>query len=171
MIENNYESIYKHIEDTLKHKQFFLQSCMMMVNYLYAQKRYDDAIELAKRGSAHDHSKFELDEIKHFIQMPLCQCKTNKPNGILTNEQKQLIAIHWKRNRHHPEFFADYHRMDEIDIMEMVCDWHARSMQYETDFMEFVLTIPRERFGFDEDFFSHVLLYCDILNQSDEMLK
>ena len=160
-MSNDYKNgVRRHIHDTLTHKHFFIQSTMKMIEYLYAQDRYDDALELAKRCSMHDHSKLEMDEVQHFIQLPI----ESKPNGRLTEEQRQLIEMHWKRNRHHPEFFSDYHKMSEIDILEMVCDWYARSLQFETDFMEFVNEIPRERFGFDDEFFDKVLQYSLILN-------
>lgn len=37
-----------------------------------------------------------------------------------------LIETHWKNNRHHPEYFKDISNMEELDIIEMVCDWYAR---------------------------------------------
>ena len=135
---------------------------MKMIEYLYSCDRYNDALELAKRCSMHDHSKFEMDEVAMFIKM-LDGSEGRKPNGILTDEQRSLIEMHWKRNRHHPEFFTCYTKMDEIDILEMVCDWYARSLQFESDFMEFVNKIPQERFGFDDEFFARIKKYCDVL--------
>ena len=96
--------------------------------------------------------------------MPIEEHHDKKPNGRLTAEQRTLIEMHWKRNRHHPEFFSDYHKMSEIDILEMVCDWYARSLQFETNFMQFVHDIPRDRFEFDDEFFARVYQYCLILN-------
>lgn len=156
------ELVRRHIEDTLTHKQFFIQSCFKMMDYLYDCNRYDDALELAKRCSVHDHSKFELEEVRLFIQLP--SEKDKKPNGVLTAEQRELIRMHWSKNRHHPEFFTDYKEMCEIDILEMVCDWYARSLQFGTSFMNFVNTVPQKRFGFDDEFFETVLKYCNILN-------
>jgi len=154
-------AIEKHIKDTLVHKQFFISSCLKMIEYLHRNERHADALALAKRCSLHDHSKLENDEVEMFSRLP-CK-KDEKPNGVLTPEQKLLICTHWSRNRHHPEFFDSYKDMKEIDILEMVCDWHARSQQFQTDFMEFVMTVPRTRFGFDDEFFERVLKYCDVL--------
>lgn len=162
---NDYKNgVRRHIQDTLTHKHFFIQSALKMIEYLYAQDRYEDALELAKRCSMHDHSKLEMDEVEMFIQMPIEEHHDKKPNGRLTEEQRALIEMHWKRNRHHPEFFSDYHKMSEIDILEMVCDWYARSLQFETDFMQFVHDIPQDRFEFDDEFFARVYQYCLILN-------
>lgn len=165
MIENLKEGIRQHVSDTLIHKQLMIQSSLLMIEYLYSQNRYEDALELAKRCSIHDHSKFEMDEVEMFIKMSIKEHGKSRPNGKLTEDQKKLIEMHWKRNRHHPEFFSDYHKMSEIDILEMVCDWHSRAKQFGTDYMEFVNTIPKERFEFDDEFFDHIYKYCCILQE------
>ena len=159
------EGVRMHIADTLTHKQLFIQSAIKMIDYLYTIKDYESALELAKRASTHDHSKFDDDEIEQFIQLPKQVGASAPPNGILTDDQKLLIEVHWKKNRHHPEFFSDYHKMDKIDILEMCCDWHARSVQFKNDFMTYVLTVPKKRFGFDDEFFATVFSYCEVLNK------
>ena len=163
MDKQNNNGVMQHMIDTLIHKQYMLQSTIKMIEYLYQEGREADALELAKRASVHDHSKLCMDEIKQFVQMPI-EKKGKKPNGRLTKEQRKLIEMHWSRNRHHPEFHKDYHDMSEIDVLEMVCDWYARACQFESDFGEFVNTIPQERFGFEGEFLEKVLKYCEVLN-------
>lgn len=160
----NKENIRWHITDTLEHQSFFIKSCMKMLDYLYAQDRYEDAIELARRCSAHDCSKLHGKEFLYFLQLHDCKPEKCVPNGILSEEQRKIIESHWKKNRHHPEHFSDYHEMTEIDIMEMVVDWKARSCQFGTDFMKFVNTVPQSRFGFDNEFFGKVLKYCEVID-------
>ena len=105
-----------------------------------------------------------MDEIKYFVELQSSKDNDGTPNGVLTEEQRALIELHWKRNRHHPEYHDSYKDMSEIDILEMVVDWHARSAQFGNDFMKFVTTVPQKRFGFDEEFFGKVLEYCKVLN-------
>jgi hypothetical protein len=136
-----------------------------MINYLYENDRHQDALELAKRCSCHDNSKLDNDEINNFIQLPREFCKGKKYNNYLTPDKKKLLEVHWSKNRHHPEFFTDYHMMNDIDIMEMCCDWYARSLQFETKFIDFVINRQKERFQFDDDFFDKVMFYCDILDK------
>jgi hypothetical protein len=136
---------------------------MKMIDYLYQSNRYDDALELARRCSMHDHSKFEMDEVEMFIKM-LDGSDGSNPNGILTEEQRELIEMHWKRNRHHPEFFSDCNRMNEIDILEMVCDWYARSLQFGSSYFEFVDDIASQRFGFSDEMLEKIISYCKILD-------
>jgi hypothetical protein len=163
MINSNNNRVKHHIVDTLKHKQFFAASCLKMIDYLYACERFDDALELAKRCSLHDHTKFEDDEIKQFIQLPIEEYNKNTSKAPLTDEQKRLIEMHWKRNRHHPEFFSDPNNMSDIDIMEMVCDWFSRSLQYGDDFMYYATVVARNRFAFNDETFDKVLVYCKAL--------
>lgn len=154
--------LQQHVNDTLLHKQLLINSCLKMANYLFEHEREEEGLELAKRCSMHDHSKLSKKEIENFIQLPV-ESHVNKPHGILTPEQRKLIEDHWASNRHHPEFFTHYSEMSEMDIIEMCCDWHARSKQFNTDFLEYVNTRQKQRFNFDDDFFNRVLFYCEIL--------
>lgn len=163
----NKEAVMAHLEDTITHKQFILSSGLIMIRYLFDNERISDALDLAKRISVHDHSKLASDEIDHFIQMPIKK-KGRKPNGRLTEDQRKLLKIHWSKNRHHPEFHEDYTQMTEIDVLEMVCDWHARSTQFESNLMEFVEDVVKERFKFDDEFYKKVYDYCMILYSSSK---
>ena len=169
-MENNYTGIRYHITDTLIHKQFFTRSCYKLVQYLYDVGRDDEALELAKRSASHDDSKLEAEEIESFIKLPAegGGCKNHKQP--LSEEQKKLIAIHWKKNRHHPEYFSTYHHMSEIDIMEMCCDWHARSVQFGNELIPFVVEQQKYRFNFDDEFFKKIMFYCEILIGPDHIL-
>ena len=46
--------------------------------------------------------------------------------------------------------------MKEIDIIEMVCDWHARSVQYGTNLMEFVTVRQENRFKFPQEMYEKI---------------
>ena len=54
--------------------------------------------------------------------------------------------------------------MEEIDIIEMCCDWHARTIQFGTELIPYLLNTQRKRFGFDDEFFAKILEYCEFLN-------
>lgn len=166
MINSNSNRVKHHIIDTLAHRQHFYAACLIMIDYLYVCDRFDDALDLARRCSLHDHSKFDDDEIKQFIQLPIEEYNKKTSREPLTQEQMKCLETHWKKNRHHPEFFSNPDNMSEIDIMEMVCDWFARSMQYGDDFMYYANVIARNRFGFGEETFAKVLSYCEVLNKT-----
>jgi hypothetical protein len=88
------------------------------------------------------------------------------PEVQLSAHQREIIEMHWENNRHHPEHFEDIVSMTELDIVEMCCDWYARSLQYGTDFIEFIKTRQETRFHFPEDMFNEILKYCIILEES-----
>jgi hypothetical protein len=87
---------------------------------------------------------------------------------LLSEEQQKLVELHWKNNRHHPEYFDDVSQMEEIDIIEMCCDWHARSVQYDTDLLEFAKIRQENRFHFPEDMYKKILKYCNVLLSQDQ---
>jgi len=81
----------------------------------------------------------------------------------LTPLKKDAIALHYKHNTHHPEHFKSVLDMSKLDILEMCCDWHARSSQYGTNFLGYVETQQKERFHFPEWMFSEIWHYCQVL--------
>lgn len=161
-------NIHKHIKNTLRHKRFFIDSCLVMIDYLFDCGRENEALELAQRCSMHDHSKLDWEEVELFVQLPEEKPQHNVANE-LTEDQQKLIELHWKHNRHHPEFFTSYTKMSEIDIMEMVCDWHSRSKEFNNSFPLYLKTIPKKRFGFDDVFYHKVLTYCKVLDRKVEI--
>lgn len=153
--------------DTLTHKKYVLSAGMKMIEYLYSEGRNAEALQIARRCARHDDSKLESDEMQAFLQLPKEGNNMKDANAAMPEQVKKFVAMHWKHNKHHPEFFDDYHDMSEIDIMEMVIDWYARSQQFGTDFLNFVSTRQANRFHFDKEIFNKVWQYCLIMDKKE----
>ena len=151
--------------DLIEHKKYILDSCHKMSKYLYKNGQEELSRELLKRAFVHDDSKLNDEELKNFLELKIKDKPFINANSMLNEYEKERIQIHWKNNRHHPEYFDDIRDMEEIDIIEMVCDWYARSMQYGTDIIEFAETRQKNRFNFPEDMFTKILFYANILKK------
>ena len=162
--------IIKHLEDTLLHKQYVLESAKKLCNFLIEVGRLDDAIELVKRCSNHDNSKFEPDEIFALIQ--ISDKESLKDAKVqLDDAKKNALKIHWAKNSHHPEYYNDPSLMSDMDLLEMACDCNARSMEFGTDLLEFIDIRQKERFRFPEEIYQIYYNYCKILVDSEEYDK
>lgn len=116
----------KTLRTILKHCSLVKQSLMKITQ------------NLNERAEVHDRSKMDDDEFEGF-------CWFNRMNPDLeygSNEYKEAfesikphtekaIKKHQSRNSHHPEYHGDdVKSMGWLDIIEMVCDWHAASQTY-----------------------------------------
>ena len=164
MIENN-DSFYFQVTDFLVHKKFILESGLILVKHLLNENRNEEAIELLKRIGDHDNSKLNKKEFELLCKIPLHISSFTNANEQMNSCLKKSISLPWKNNRHHPEHFKNLEEMTEIDIMEMCCDWHARSCQYKTDFLSFVKIRQETRFHFSEEMFNKIIKYCEILEK------
>ena len=120
-------------------------------------------INLLKRGVTHDNSKIDNNEFKSMASIFKSKECFKKASYKLTTAETAAIESHWKKNRHHPEYFENPSEMTELDMIEMVCDWFARSIQYETDFIPFILERQENRFKFEEGQFKKIMYYCELL--------
>ena len=152
-----------HIKDTIIHKKMVLDSAYILCEYLFSISKKDLAIELIRRAAEHDNSKFQPVELNSISEIKDNFSNFKNPNLLLPSEDEEKIKEHWKNNRHHPEHFSDVENMTELDILEMVCDWHARSKQHNTDLIEFVKVRQQNRFHFPTKMFSEILKYCNII--------
>lgn len=88
--------------------------------------------ELERRAETHDNSKLEKPEIDGWHKMdnePLYSYGTKEYYDKVTRYH-WLMELHWKRNRHHPEYWQmrpDRKDRDLIDYIEMLVDWLAYS--------------------------------------------
>ena len=96
------------------------------------------ANELKQRARVHDASKFGPEERIPYIWLTeFHRCRRSGepfsyPNGIEDRVQ-DAIDHHMTTNRHHPDFHADPNEMTDVDLIEMVCDWTAMSLEFGQD--------------------------------------
>lgn len=160
----NYEKVFK---DTWIHKKFVIQSARILANYLRENGAFVHADLLEERALVHDNSKItcleELDSLSKIIND-----KTNlkNPSKKLSIMKCKSIKLHWEHNSHHPEYYKSIIDMPRLDIMEMCCDWHARSVQFGTVLMDFVVIQNEKRFHFPEWMLAEILHYCKVLTNN-----
>lgn len=152
--------------DTMLHKDLVLASCWKMANFFLNKGELDWAIEIIERGWLHDNSKFGDDEIEALSHIDDGKNTMRHAGSQLPENMKQYLKLHYEHNTHHPEHWEDVSQMPEMDIIEMCCDWHARSVQYGTDLLEFAKIRQRTRFNFPQDMFFRIIFYCNILVNS-----
>lgn len=108
------------------------------------------AREFERRADLHDQSKLQLDELGGFIEIN--RIAREHPFGSEKYNQSlkdnDAIALHFSRNRHHPEYHRDgIEDMDFIDFVEMVCDWIAANQTYGTTSWEDTIAEQQRRFA------------------------
>lgn len=159
--------VFSHIQETMLHKSFVISACIKMSKYLNSIDERELAIMLLNRANIHDNSKLIGPELELLSSIYGNQSAFINPNVQLSNSEKDVIEKHWENNRHHPEHFEDFDKMSELDILEMVCDWYARSMQYGTDFLDFVKVRQETRFKFPKNMFEKIYKYCEVLTSEE----
>ena len=155
----------KMIQDTVVHKMFVVQSCEKLARYLEREGATEHAKGLRERAKVHDDSKIVCeDELEALSKIINDKSSLRDSSKLLSSIKKDAIRLHWQHNTHHPDHFNSILDMSILDRMEMVCDWHARSMQYKTDFLSFVKERQENRFHFPDWIFPELYHYCEVLN-------
>ena len=151
--------------DTVIHKEQIKKSCFKLAAYLKKVGAVEHAKQLIERAKVHDDSKIScVEELRALSSIINDKTTLVDSNALLTNIKQEAIELHWKHNTHHPEHFKSPVDMSRLDIMEMCCDWHARSSQYNTPFLEFVKERQNNRFHFPDWMFAEIWHYCEILD-------
>ena len=157
----DYEKMFR---DTLIHKSYVIKSCEILAQYLEKQGAKNHAEALRQRAIIHDNSKInDADELSALSRIINDKSSLVDASAQLSSIKQDAIKLHWKHNLHHPEYHSSIEDMSRLDIMEMCCDWHARSSQYHTNFLEFVETRQKDRFHFPDWMYEEVKHYCMIL--------
>lgn len=161
------ENMKIQLEDTVRHKIFILQACGKMANVLEASGEKEKAYLLVRRAFAHDLSKLNRDEFFGLARFSNdMEAMTNINVTLPSAEKLKIISLHWSRNSHHPEFHSCVNEMNDMDIIEMCCDWHARSLQFGTNTIQWLKEKFQKRFGFSDTVYQTVFQYCTMLELS-----
>lgn len=160
--DDTYMSDYeKMFQDTMIHKGYVSKSIHKLARYLEKEGAIEHAQLLRERAKTHDNSKISYaDEMMALSRIINDKSSLKDANKQLSPIKKDAIALHWKHNSHHPEHFKSVLDMSKLDTMEMCCDWHARSTQYKTNFLEYVKTQQENRFHFPDWIFAEIWHYC-----------
>ena len=150
--------------DTLIHKEYVLKSCDKLATYLEKQGAEQHAMLLRQRAKIHDDSKISCEDELHALSSIINDKESLRDSSKqLSQIEQNALKLHWQHNTHHPEHFKTPIDMSKLDIMEMCCDWHARSVQYETNFLKFVEDRQEDRFHFPDWMFAEIWHYCEVL--------
>ena len=138
----------KMFQDTIIHKEYVMNSCEILARYLESKGALNHAKKLRERAKVHDNSKICCEDELHALSRIINDKTSLKDSSKQLSEIKQdAIRLHWKHNSHHPEHFKSPMDMSRLDVMEMCCDWHARSKQYGTNLLDFVKERQNNRFN------------------------
>lgn len=151
----------KEMNDTLIHRSCVMRSGQYLSSYLIYENRSVDAIRLLGRCSVHDISKIQNTE--EFMSLASIIDEIDEMHDVehkLSKSQQEAIALHWKNNSHHPEYYESPNDMSDLDLLEMACDCHARSKQYGTNLIEYIEKQQIIRFNFDKDHYRKLKKYC-----------
>lgn len=159
----NLQEALKQLDDTVVHKHFVMDSAQKMARFFLNDNNFKMASDIMNRAYIHDNSKFLNEEFDALAKISNDMSCMQDAKQSLSKLKEEAIKIHWKNNKHHPEYWKNYNDMSDLDIIEMVCDWHSRSTQYKTDLLEFVKARQDDRFKFPEKMFEKILFYCNIL--------
>ncbi len=152
------------INDTIMHRIYVMRSGNYLAKYLIYKNRNIDAISLISRCSVHDISKIQ--NIEEFLSLASIIEEISSLKDVtfeLQDDHKEAIRLHWKNNSHHPEHYKSPNDMDDLDLMEMACDCHARSKQFNTNLLEYIAYQQEKRFHFDQDHYDKLIHYCKVL--------
>lgn len=153
----------KYLEDTISHKKYFFDSAYKISIYFLENDNEKMALEILRRAFVHDYSKLSSKEFNSFFVFNNYNNSLKDASVLYEKEEEVFLKEHWKNNKHHPEYWEDVSKMQEIDIVEMVCDWHARSVEYGTDLREFINIRQQNRFRFSNEMCKKINKYVDIL--------
>lgn len=154
----------KTFRDTVIHKSYVEKSADKLCRYLEKEGAFEHSKLLKERAKIHDNSKIScVDELYALSRIIDDKSSLKDANQQLSPLKKDAIKLHWKHNSHHPEHFTSVIDMTKLDIMEMCCDWHARSTQYHSNLLEFVKIQQENRFHFPDWMFAEILHYCEVL--------
>lgn len=140
------------IDEILRHIHNVSSNCNLLGKKLIAAGEESFGKALIAHGLIHDNSKFfgiEWDDL-------------NNPDA---ERRKPAIQQHQRTNPHHPEYWDSIHKMPDIYVAEMVCDWVARAGELGKDVREFIEKEAMINYAFTtgSEVYGKIEKYLDLL--------
>lgn len=147
------------LNDVIDHKKYFLDATRIMCALLFKEGKDKLALEVLKLAFTHDFSK--TSELEFY---GMAREKFDGTPKVNDDIKQNAIIHHQLSNKHHPEYWKNLNDMDELSIIELVLDWYARNLQFNSDPVDF-LEESEDRFNFPEDLYNKIEKYFEILKR------
>lgn len=154
-----------HLKELVTHKKILIDSCYKLATYFLQNGNEELALNIMRRAFVHDISKISADEFHSLNAFGSYSKYSINKDISFSEEEKIFLNKHWAANKHHPEHWTNINDMEEIDLIEMVCDWHARSVEFENDLLEYIEHRQKTRFAFPEPMLEKIIFYAKKLIQ------
>lgn len=134
-------TVEEHLDNLIRHIELVREATVLLGKRLIKEGEWDFGRLLIARGHVHDAGKF------YGIQWDYMHA------GKDVDREKLELAIqeHNKTEEHHPEFWGGIHKMPEIAVAEMVCDWYARSQEFGTSLRDWIQQTAMKRWEIEEN--------------------
>jgi ribosomal protein L28 len=154
----------QQLDDIITHKTFVLKAGHKLIKKLFEHGEDADALDLLDKIMYHDNTKALSIEFGFMAKSADENESLKSPQAGIDVSKSKMKAIkqHWKTNAHHPEHWMTImpdslyqehpikvSMCNKIFIMEMCCDWYARSLQFNTNVMDFWHEHSKKRWTFD----------------------
>jgi len=127
-----------NLDSTVRHLENVQRNCRLLGERLIDRGEHDLGRLLIANGFIHDNSKF------YGVEW----------NYLHSKDQAKLdlaVAHHNHTNPHHPEYWGSIHKMPELFIAEMVCDWGARASEFGTSLREWISNKSMQRYKYTKE--------------------
>ena len=119
--------------------------------------------ELEQLNDIITHKKFIMDSAGL-----LCKYFIKNNNLDMALETLKVSFAHDISKSNKDEFWDDIKNIDEITMIEMSIDFFARSLQFKTDPVEYVIKENKKRFNFPKNILSKIINYLNIMKKENK---
>ena len=144
------------LEKLTKHIHHVQESVAILAKHYIVAGQANLGVALLQNAARHDNSKYSGIELRYLVL------------DETDNDELIRLAVdhHNKTNTHHPEaWVGGIKEMPDLFIMEMVCDWKARSTEFGTDLRGWITESATDKFGFKKGdrVFKNIQRYLKII--------
>lgn len=148
-----------NVDAIIRHIQNVQDNCIILGKKLIERGCIELGANLIKNGFLHDSSKFSGIEWENMTPLTTIEERNEKA------KLKMAIQHHSKTNSHHPEYWGNIKDMPNIAILEMVCDWKARSEEFGTSLRDWIDESALKRWNFtkNDEVYKKIIEYVDMI--------
>lgn len=134
-------TVEEHLDNLVRHIGLVREAGLLLGKRLMRLGEEEFGRLLVARVFVHDATKF------YGVEWQYLHVGKDVPKEKL----ELAITQHRQTNEHHPEFWGGIHRMPDIAVAEMVCDWYARAQEFGTGLRDWIASQATDRFQIDKD--------------------